>query len=180
MISPEPEPKPKRKSEQGETPNQIGWRCWKELYAAAYGAEYPTVGPCGKAMVDVTKTADRHAQNHPDHDPADLLGHRQRCELLLRHWFSCYLHDDGHKGFLAEERHPLRMVTRDVPRYGFPWGRNAQDTPLILIPPPAARPSPEIEARAAEIREMMRRGEPIPDVNEILRNSNKLPPECST
>lgn len=136
------EPKPKRESKpkakrkparrtkrDGETPVQIAWRVWRELYERAYAAPYVDAPADGRVMTELASAAESHAKAHQDHSPGDIEGIRERVERLCRHWFASYLDDDGRKGFLAGERHPLRMAGRDLPRYGLPWGRGAISTP---------------------------------------------------
>jgi len=128
LTSPEPS-KSKRKRSKPAPAVAVAWGEWRSQYAEHYGGAYTDGGPDGKVMSSVAAAATRHARTHPDHSAGDNEGETTRVAQLLRHWFACYLANEGFKGVLVEHRPPLRMLERDLARFGLPWGEGAQPTP---------------------------------------------------
>jgi hypothetical protein len=102
-----------------EGAEQVGWRCWRELYAASprkYG-KYTSSNFDGKTMKALAVHAQAVASEHGGAIPPPI----ETVESLLRHWFAAYLADDGYNCFLASKRHALEYLQKDIPKYGSPW-----------------------------------------------------------
>lgn len=131
LTNPEPgAPKPARKPRQQPLAVKVapaaGWKLWRELYGRskrAYG-RYVDAPEDGAEMGRIVNAA-------IDQAIAEL---RVRCtpqdpvepvvSEILQHWFKEYLRDDGgERGWIAEQRHPLRYVLKGVTKYGTPWSR---------------------------------------------------------
>lgn len=117
--------KPRSTKLEGETRDQIAWRVWRELYLAQYGAAYTGSKSDPKAIKDLATAAENHAKGRTDRAD-DHEGRRRVTEEILRHWIGSFLEDPGHNGFLVSNRHPVRCIDRDLPKYGLPWSRHRE------------------------------------------------------
>ena len=117
-------PTPKRRRRQtelaGETPEQITWRAWRDEYAAAYrGSAYVQSPADSRVVAALAETAKAHSV--PRCNQNDMVALRTEIEHIIRHWAKRYLADDGYQNYLRTHCHPLRMIHKDLPRYGLPW-----------------------------------------------------------
>ncbi len=108
-----------------------------DVCAAALGAHAGRI-----AAEEHARRADGDAERAPE--PPEALERE-----LVEHWAREYLRDDGQRNFLAEQRHPLRLLARGIPTYGTPWRRKPRAPPAEPAPAPAAPdvpPPPEVLA----------------------------------
>ena len=103
---------------------EIGWRIWRAAWSEAYGgATYVQNGADGKAMKALAVAVDQQVKAvRPNAGPDQA---REGAERLWTHWATAYLSDEGSRGFLTQNKHPLRCMDRELAKYGLPWGPRA-------------------------------------------------------
>ena len=95
-----------------ESGYDLARRLWSEAWQAKYRRPYdfsPRMGPGSEDYV-----LQRVAES------ASIRVGPGAAETYLRHKFAAYLRDHGTRGYLDEERHPLRCLERDWAKYGEP------------------------------------------------------------
>ena len=130
----------------------VGWDLWRPAYQSTW--QTPYVGDRradGKHMAAIVAAAAEAAGGRGGGDGAS------RVRDVLSHWFRCYLADEGRHGFLREARHPLRLVLRDVTRYGEPDPAQADPEP----PRKPATAAQDDEAQAALLEELRAKRERV-------------------
>ena len=123
-LAPPQKPRKAPKEPEGprpETPDQVGWRTWRDRYLLRYRRPYSHTGADGNAMKALVKLA---------LDVLDALGRPlSDLEPLLVHRLDRYLADPGEAkergapGFLTDNAHSLRWAERGIPSYGTPWDK---------------------------------------------------------
>ncbi|MBI5538002.1 MAG: helix-turn-helix domain-containing protein [Deltaproteobacteria bacterium] len=145
LVAPNPEAKRPRTARKQPLPSavkpEVGWRVWTATYQDSrrgYG-KYTRADADGKWMKSIVARAAEEATDELRRrgTPAENL--EPVAIEVLEHWFKGYLRDDGARGYLAEEHHPLRCLPRDLPKLGTPWSK----------PKAPAKPAPRPRPRAA-------------------------------
>lgn len=99
-----------------ETHYDLAWKLWRELYPKSkrnYGV-YVDAG-----------IKDEHAMQDIAHRKEIVDLPLNEAEVILRHWFTSFLRDDGDVDFLVRGKHRLAHLERRLPVYGMPTDRNS-------------------------------------------------------
>lgn len=156
LTPPEPKP-PKRKPKQQplvvKVASGVGWKLWRSLYPQSkrnYGC-YVDAPEDGREMARIVNSATDHAiaelrDRGTPGDPVEPI-----VQAILDYWFKEYLRDDGgERGWLVEQRHPLRYVLKGITKYGTPWSKSRPGGSTGL--PQEALNAREALHKAAEVR----------------------------
>jgi hypothetical protein len=139
-AQPEPsaEPPPRRgKARRGKQPdlpipkpNPTGeaMSAWRKAWAASYeGRTYTDASGDFRLMGQLVKQAAELAKSAPPDKPTTPND-------VLAHWFAAYLADGAE--FLHEQRHALRFLPRDLPKFGLPWEASKDSEDFEWTEPP--------------------------------------------
>ena len=132
---------PEAESRSGETePDEplydLTWRIWRSMYEQSrrkYGR-----------YIDGGIREERFVQGLYRRASDLTGGDRVRVELLLRHWFSSFLRDDGELNCLARARHKLTLLEARLPTYGEPVpAKSVRRVRVAAVEEPPPLPSKE-------------------------------------
>lgn len=117
----------------------LAWGMWRELYQQSRRGY-------GRYLEDFIK--DDKVIQRMAHKADGLTGEdREATTLLLRHWFTSYLRDDGDLNCHSKARHPLRLIERRLVTYGEP--KKPASVTRLAKAKPAEPEMSDAELRAA-------------------------------
>jgi len=105
------------------------WQLWKSTYLGSKKRKYGPYVSSDRCASAIAKVAERARQSAAEVPSLSGAGNAWELEgKILDHWFKNYMRDDGHDGFLVEQRHAVHYILQSLPKYGLPSNLDVSST----------------------------------------------------